>query len=345
MSTQPNPSHTSARDLVITRDVVVIGCSAGGVEALPRLLQQLPATFPATIAIVQHMAATENPYLVQILARSSSLPVGWAEQGQRMERGKVYVGPPDVHLLFSDDYFRLARGPRENHARPSIDKLFRSAAATHGSRVIGVLLTGMLDDGVSGLRAIQASGGLAIVQDPADAAFPELPRQALLALEPERTLPIDGIAQALQAYVVQPVAVSGIPTAIAFEAELDRSGPVDADRLRELGMQTPIACPDCHGPLWQIGDEQQRRFRCYLGHVASARQLVDDSAAQVEGALWSALRALNDRAHTLEVLAADADKIGNTPSAETYTVRAREARAQAELMRRFMLDLSRTRSP
>src|SRR5262249_57367245 len=130
--------------------MVVIGCSAGGVDALPRILQLPPRDLQAAIFIVQHMAPTAERYLVNILARSSALPVGWAEQGARIRRGCVVVAPPDVHLMFADEHITLTKAARENHARPSIDKLFRSAAAVHGSRVIAVLLTGMLDDGVAG---------------------------------------------------------------------------------------------------------------------------------------------------------------------------------------------------
>jgi two-component system, chemotaxis family, protein-glutamate methylesterase/glutaminase len=324
-----------------TRDIVVIGCSAGGVEALPRILVQLPATLPASVFIVQHLSPAHNPYLVEILRRDSQLPVAWAEQGDPVVRGKVYVAPPDVHLLFNDDHLRLSRGARENHSRPSIDKLFRSAAALHGSRVIGVLLTGMLDDGVAGLRAIRDAGGVVIVQDPDDAAFPDLPSRALLAVAPDRTLPVDGIGGALIALTREQVEPVAVPQHLALEAAIDRAGPVSPGKLSALGTQTPVACPDCNGPTWLLGDEHSRRYRCYLGHVTSARELLDGNAEQLEEALWSAVRALNERASTLEVLATDAERIGNGLASEGYVTRAREARQHADLARQFMIDLIR----
>ena len=323
------------------RDLVVIGCSAGGVEALPRILQQLPPDLAAAVLIVQHMVPTGAHYLVEILARSSRLPVGWAEQGSRIERRRVLVGPPDLHLLCADGHVTLTRGTRENHARPSIDKLFRSAAAVYGSRTIGVLLTGMLDDGVGGLRAIREAGGMLIVQDPMDAAFPELPTRALQAVNPDQTLAIDQIGGALIAAVGQPLAVAPVPPNVAFEAEIDRRSVVTPAEMTAMWTQTALSCPDCHGPMWQLGDEHARRFRCYLGHATTARELLDTSAAEVEAALWSAVRALNDRAMTLEALAADAERGGSGQSAETYALRARETRAQVEVARQFMLDLSR----
>lgn len=333
MTSTPTEAHA--------RDIVVIGCSAGGVEALPRILQQFPADLPAAILIVQHMAPTHKHYLAEILARTSPLPVAWAEQGARVERGRVLLAPPDVHLLLAEDHVHLNRGARENHSRPSIDKLFRSAAAAYGSRTIGVLLTGMLDDGVAGLQAIRAAGGAVIVQDPSDAAFPELPSRALHALKPDRTLPIDAIGGAIIAMVAELVTSAPAPRELVLEAAIDRESPVSPDRMNLLGTQTVVACPECQGPLWEIGDRELRRYRCYLGHSTSARELIDASAADVESALWSAVRALNDRATTLETLAADAERIGNGQSAQSYADRAREARHQAELARRFMIDLSR----
>jgi two-component system chemotaxis response regulator CheB len=323
----------------MNRDLIVVGCSAGGVDALRRLLLPLPSALAATIVIAQHLGRSDNPGLVQILRRSSALPVEWAEQGTRLERGRVYVAPPDTHLMFADGHLQLTRGPRENHSRPSIDKLFRSAAAEHADRVIGVLMTGMLDDGVAGLRAIKQAGGLVIVQDPEDAAFPDLPSSALLAVAADHVLPIVGIAPALVALVAQPAASSHPSRELATEAEIDRVGVVTPSTLDTLGPQTPISCPDCHGPTWILGDEHSRRYRCYQGHVNSARELLVRAGHEVETALWSAVRALTDRAMTLETLATDAEKLGRLQVSELYAGRARDARTQAELARQFMMEL------
>ena len=321
------------------RDIVAIGCSAGGVEALPRILQQLPEEMEASIFIVQHMAATSTPHLVGILQRSCQLPVSWAEQGAPIERRHVVVSPPDVHLLFTDGHVRLSKSARENHSRPSIDKLFRSAAALYDSRVIGVLLTGMLEDGVAGLGAIRQAGGCVIVQDPTDAAFPELPSRALQVVVPDRKLPIDAIGAAIIAFVGKDVGVSPPPLQVALEAEIDREGPVTPEKMLALGPQSSLTCPECHGPMWQVGDEQLRRYRCYLGHVATAQHILAGNEVEVEAALWSAVRALNERVLTLETLATDAALIGNGQSAGGYASRAREARQQLEIARQFVMDL------
>jgi two-component system chemotaxis response regulator CheB len=307
------------------------------------VIQQLPADLAAAVLIVQHLAPTGPCYLAEILQRSARIKVEWAEQGARLERGHVVVAPPDVHLMIQDDHARLSGSARENHARPSIDKLFRSAAATRGSRVIGVLLTGMLDDGAAGLVAIQQAGGLVIVQDPSSAAFPDMPASALKTLLPDSLLSLDAIGAELVTRVGEPVQLVPVPSDIAIEAEIDRMETVAPERMHALGRQAPIACPECHGPMWALGDERLRRYRCYLGHAASARDLLDASRGEVESALWSAVRALNDRAMTLETLAADAD---HSPMlAQSYGERAREVRTQAELARSFMIALGRPPSP
>lgn len=325
------------------RDIVVIGCSAGGVEALPRIAQQLPPSLDAAVLVVQHLAPTGTPYLVSILQRTSRLPVKWAEQGAPIEHRCILVAPPDSHLVVTDHHLALTKGARENHARPSINKLFRSAAAHYGSRVIGVLLTGMLEDGVAGLKAIREAGGIVIVQDPLDAAFPELPTRAIQALAPDQTLPIDAIGGAIIVLIGADVPVVAPPSHVALEAEIDRQVQALPAEMSSLGPQTVLACPECHGPMWQLGDEMFRRFRCYLGHVATEAEMLQANAAEVEAALWSAVRALNDRATSLETLRDDAARIGNGHSAQSYASRARETRQQVEVARKFMLELSRPR--
>ena len=182
---------------VVRRDTVVVGASAGGVEAVPRLVGQLPGDFAAAVVIVQHMAVHPKPMFVAIIQRQSALPVHWVEQGEPFVPGAVYVAPAGSHVVIVDAQLQLMGGARENYVRPSIDRLLRSAAVTRGPRTIGVLLTGMLDDGVAGLGALHRAGGYTIVQDPADAQYPELPQHALQAFTPDRVLPIDAIGSAL----------------------------------------------------------------------------------------------------------------------------------------------------
>lgn len=335
------PSWTMAEPITALqrRDLVVIGTSAGGVEALPKLLGQLPGSFDASVIIVQHIGARDSPLLVHILQRASTLPVTWAEQGERIACGHVYVAPPDTHLTVHEHHLRLSNGPRENFARPSIDRLFRSAAAHYGARVIGVLLTGMMADGVSGLHAIGESGGHTIVQDPGDAMFSELPSRAIAEMQPDETLPLEQIGPALLALIAQPVAPGQAPAPIQLEAEIDRLAPVSPREMDQLGDRAPQMCPECGGPLWKI--DREDRWRCYLGHAVNARALLEASDEQLEAALWSAVRALHERATTWESLSRDATLGRSDDVANDYAARAREARGQAELVREFMLDLQR----
>ncbi len=179
------------------RDTIILGASAGGIDAISRVIHTLPHDLASAVLVVQHMAPHAEPMLVAILQRASEIAVRWAEQGDRIEPGYVYVAPTGVHIMITNSHIQLVGGERENFVRPSIDRLLRSAAETRGPRTIGVLLTGMLDDGVAGMRALQRAGGYTIVQDPADAAYPDLPAHALVAFTPDRILPAAAIGDAL----------------------------------------------------------------------------------------------------------------------------------------------------
>lgn len=325
----------------VHRDVVVIGTSAGGVEALPRLLAQLPATLPAAVLIVQHLMAGGGSGLVDILARASTMPVAWAEHGVPIRAGRVYVAPAGVHMMVEDGTIALVGGPRENHARPAINRLFRSAAAAHGPRVIGVILTGMLDDGAAGLAMIKDAGGVAIVQDPDDAACSDMPIAAIAAASPDRVLPLDEIGGAVILSIRQPVSDRPAPRAVFFEQQLDGTAFARPEEMGALGPQTEISCPECGGPLWEIGDTTARGYRCYLGHSISPATMLQLKGTEVEMSLWAAVRALQERAGTLNRLAADSRRRGADLAAVEYESRAREAHEHADKARRFLLDLQR----
>jgi two-component system chemotaxis response regulator CheB len=255
----------------------------------------------------------------------------------------VLIAPPDAHMLFSDGHVLLSRGPRESHSRPSITKLFRSAAAHFGGRVIAVLLTGMLDDGVAGLLDVRATGGLVVIQDPEDAEFDDLPKRALEAMQPDLLLPVSRIGAQLVELVMQPQpeVASPPPEKLLLEAELDIREHADPATMDGLGRQAAVMCPDCGGPTWHVGDGAVPRYRCYLGHVATGAELLDKAGIETESALWSAVRALNDRAMTFELLAQEAARGGNSTSSDLYAGRGRETRHQADVLRTFLQDLLR----
>lgn len=316
------------------RDLIVIGTSAGGVDAVSTLLSGLPADLAASVLVVQHQLAGAIPYLVDILRRRSALPVAWAEEGAAVVPGHVYVAPPDSHLVLADGHLRLDGGARENYSRPSIDRTFRSAAELYGPRTIGVVLTGMLDDGARGLAAIRAAGGRAVVQDPTTAAFPELPTNALRIAGADRTLPLAAIPVALAELVTEaaPEAPAGWRARRAAALAVPVADP-------NLDFEAGLLCPECGGPMRLVGDPHARRYRCALGHTSDATHILVRAADDIESAMWTAVRALHDRARALLVLARDADHAGDPATAATYDRGARDAELAVTRARQLALDV------
>lgn len=317
------------------RDTVVVGTSAGGLRALQTLLVQLPADFPAAVVVVQHQHRSAGE-LANILQRASRMPVKRVDESQEVRTAHVYVAPPDRHLFFQDGNLITFRGPRENCARPAINPLFRSAAAERGSRVIGVLLTGLLDDGVAGLDSIRQCGGLAVVQEPDDAEFPDMPRHALTAGVVDHTITLADMGGLLSNLVVQSAPAVRIPEDIIREAAFSGPGSTSARELECFGEQVSLACTECGGPLWQTGEGARAVYRCHVGHALTARALLENQSVQLEQSLWAAVRALTERASTLERLAAG---VKNSRAVADFRERASEARLQAEQGRSFLISL------
>jgi two-component system chemotaxis response regulator CheB len=280
------------------RDIVVIGGSAGALAALKTLLPGLPEDFPAAIFVVMHIGTTTHSVLPEILSRAGPLPAQSARDGAGFERGCIYVAPPDRHLLLDRGRIALRRGPRENLARPAIDPLFRSAAAEFGARVIGVLLSGMLYDGASGLRAIKRCGGIAGVQ--ADAPYPEMPSHALDVTDVDHRVPAAEIAALLVRLMGEPAGASPeVPEDIRFEARM-AAGEVNGIKVEErLGTLTPLTCPECGGSLWEMEDGPVLRHRCHAGHAYDGKLLLAEQSEVIDWALWSALRVHEERAALL----------------------------------------------
>lgn len=247
------------------RSIIVVGASAGGVEALKRLATYLPPDLTAAVFVVLHVGQTS--YLPEILDRAGPLRATKAESGEQFERGRIYVASPGFHLLLHDDHMLLRRGPRENLARPAIDPLFRSAACSYGARVIGVLLSGSLSDGTSGLRAIKAVGGVTVIQDPQDAAVPDMVRSAQRHVQIDHCVPIAGMGDLLARLASEPAGETlPVPPGVRLEAAVaaqEHSAMSNEDRLGDLSV---FVCPECHGPLWEIEDGDMLRFRCHTGH-------------------------------------------------------------------------------
>lgn len=322
------------------RDIVVIGASAGGVEALLALVPQFPADFPASVFIVTHIPAEYPSQLPKILSRGSKLPVMHPFDGQKMERGQIYVAPSDYHLLIDGEDIRLSRGPKENHFRPAIDVLFRSAARSHGSRVTGIVLTGVLDDGAAGLFAIKSRGGRAMVQLPSDALFADMPRNAMKAVDVDYCLPISEMGVILESMVNENDGAKegAVPEGMELEVKIALDYDGFAHGVMELGELTSYTCPECHGALASIKDGKLIRFRCHTGHAYSLNTLLVDVTKSIDSTLWDALRTIEESELLMSHLAGHLREQGQDGAAETVLQKAREARERAKIVRKLVLN-------
>jgi two-component system chemotaxis response regulator CheB len=324
---------------VVQRDLIVVGASAGGVEALQRLVAELPPELPAAVLVVLHLMTSGTSVLDSILSRAGDLPASQARDGERPERGHVYVSPPDVHMLLRGPTIHLSSGPRENGHRPAIDPLFRSAARAFGRRAIGVVLTGNLDDGTDGLRLIKERGGATVVQDPDDAAYGDMPQNAIDHVEPDRVVPLAEIGRTLCDLIDAP-----LNPAPARRPEDPEAQPVDLVEV-ELGREPPegeaslLTCPDCGGVLMERDEGGVVRFACRVGHAYSPESLVEEQGAALESALWHAMRTLEERADLLRRIARRAQRRGATETEERLQGRAAAATRQAEEIRTTILRL------
>lgn len=321
-------------------DIIVIGASAGGVEAATQLVRSLPADIPAAIFVVIHIAAHSNSVLPQILQRRGHLPATHAKDKEKIQHRQVYVAPPDLHLLVKPGYINLAHGPKENRHRPAVDPLFRSAARSYQSRVIGVILSGTLDDGTAGLLEIKKVGGIAIVQDPEEALYDGMPGSAIENVEVDYVLPIAEIGEKLVTLAYEPVETNNnnsVDPQLAMEtdmAELDREA---VQSLERPGKESPYSCPECGGVLWEINNGNFLRFRCRTGHAFSPGSLFAEQSDALEQALWVALRALKEQSALSRKLAKRAKARNHSITANRFAEQAQEADSKADLIRRVLV--------
>ena len=300
MSANPQNSQRAERQAP-GHDIVVIGTSAGGLKAVSAVLSVLPADFPAAIFLVQHMASDQKSYLPELLDDVCDLPVSSPPDNERFVRGRVYVAAPDHQLLLHEDRVRAIRGPQENRFRPSIDALFRSAARSHGSRVIGMILTGSLDDGTVGLQTIKKRGGITVVQDPDEAEYPSMPRTALRYVEVDHTVKIAEAGALLLRLVLEPPPPQeGFPLTPAIEIESRIAEQLMNTReflgsVEKIGKRTTYTCPECNGAIWEIGLNEPMKLRCHVGHSFTGEIFSAQQSTNMENALWSAVRIMEEK--------------------------------------------------
>ncbi|WP_434674471.1 chemotaxis protein CheB [Pseudomonas sp. R1-15] len=280
--------------------VIVIGTSSGGLAALREFLAELPSDFNAAVFVTMHIGDQPSA-LPSLLTQSSQLPVGFALSQEQVVTGRVYIAPPDKHLLVKKGAIQITRSAKENHSRPAIDPMFRSAAISYGSSVIGVLMTGELDDGVVGLQAIKAYGGLAFVQDPETAEAPSMPTNALRHVTVDGCLPLTELSkrlvQVINQRTAEATAASESKRIEPFATENDLAEDFSkggTSALDEIGRVAGISCPECGGALWEV-HASSPRFRCHTGHAYTAAALFHAQDETIEEALWVAIRALHEK--------------------------------------------------
>lgn len=320
------------------RDIVVIGGSSGATAPLKAILHALPEGFPAAVFIVLHIPARSIGILATVASSATRLPVHAAADGMLIEPGNIYLAVPDHHLIIADGHIRLGRGPRENMARPAIDPLFRSAAIAYGPRVVGVVLSGLLSDGASGLEAVKRCGGVAVVQDPADAIADEMPRSAMTAVTVDLAIPSARLGDVLSDLVREPAGPGvPIPPEIRLEVDIAAGERIDSRILRRIADPAALTCPNCNGVLSTVRNAKPLRYRCQVGHALTADVVAKEQENAVDEALRVALRVIEERAELVSRMAEDGRTSGRRAVAEMYEERATEYRQYADTIRRAVL--------
>jgi two-component system chemotaxis response regulator CheB len=322
---------------VVGRDIIVIGASAGGVGALSGVIEYLPPDLPAAVFVVLHLAPHGRSALPSILGRSGCLPASHPTNGEAIEPGRIYIAPPDHHLAIDGDKVILSRNASENGHRPAIDVLFRTAARAFGPRVVGVVLTGNLDDGTAGLAAIKRCGGAAVVQDPSEADYPSMPESAIANVDVDHVLPLGDIGPMLDrlAREARPAIPADRGTVEEEPYDMgvndnDTGGPGPA------GEPSGFTCPDCGGSLYERPGEKLLHFRCRTGHAFSPESLLAKQSDTLDAALWAALRSLEENAAMARRMEKRAREHDNEMSRRRYERRAHEAESHAKLLRSML---------
>jgi two-component system chemotaxis response regulator CheB len=326
------------------RNIVVIGGSAGSFPAVKDLLRKIPPDIRAALFFVQHMKHDKRTQLDRLLDAHADLTVCAASDGKPVRAGEMRTACPNRHLLLTQDGMRLVHGPKENHCRPAIDPLFRSAAAQYRTRVIAVLLSGYLSDGISGLNAVRRCGGLTMVQDPADAQVADMPMNALDHHEPDYIGSAERLADLIIELSGQPAPEPDpVPPDIAMEVQMSLGRELSMHNERQLGELSPFACPDCGGNLWQI-DDVLPRFRCHVGHGFTGDALAEVQGEKLDAALWTALRGMRERAELLRKLETETANGKARPSGR-FSSSAAELEDQANTLMQFIMSRETSNAP
>jgi two-component system chemotaxis response regulator CheB len=326
--------------------IVTVGASAGGVESLTAFVASLPPDLDAAVFVVLHIPPNFVSSLPQILSQRGPLRAIHPDDGDRINPGYIYVAPPDHHLLIEADRILVKRGPKENRNRPSVDALFRSAAYSHGARVIGIVLSGALDDGTSGLWSIKRLGGVTVVQDPSESSFDSMPLNALSQVEIDHCLLANQMGALLSRLAAESTRIE------PHDAEHERqkmqvevSVAVDGDALRKgvmkIGQLTPYTCPECQGVLVRLEEGKLTRFRCHTGHAYSASALLSGVMGKIDESYWAVMRSLEEAAMLLDQIGNNLTDEGQSATAKLFLDRGKAAMEQSRQLREAVLSTER----
>jgi two-component system chemotaxis response regulator CheB len=324
--------------------VIVVGASAGGMSALSEFVAQLKTGMDASVFIVMHLSRTSiGDFLLRHLQPLTQLQCEIATEGASIKKGHIYIASPNLHLLVKKETIVLGRGPEENRWRPSIDVLFRSAAAAYSTRAIGVILTGLMDDGTTGMLAIKRSGGTSIVQDPNEAEYPDMPLSVLNNMEVNYCISLADMGEVIWGITQTSPEEKPAPDDVIVESQIAERVVVDYENIKQLGETSIYACPDCGGGLWDItkpgsGREQIVRYRCHIGHSYSEKDLVVKQGEIFESTLWIALRIMEERRNLLMKMKDDNAKRGFSILAKSYKERADSIQIHVDKMKEVLFD-------
>lgn len=321
--------------------IIVIGASAGGLDAIKKLVESLPHNFQIPIFIVWHMAPGLRGIVPDILNKLNSIHAAHAVDNEVIKPNRIYIAPPDHHLLIEEGSLRLSRGPKENHFRPAVDPLFRSASYNYGNRVIGIVLSGWLDDGTSGLWRIKHNGGIAIVQDPNDAEVPSMPENAAREVAVDYCIPVNEMAAILTKLSKTPL--PGNTEHIKDEKTKIEIGIAAGDSAYnrgslKIGELSPLTCPECLGVLSKITDGNLTRYRCHTGHAYSVETLLAGITEKIEGNLYNAMAGIEESMMLLNHIGDNLAEVNHLKLAALYFNKAKEAESRANLLRKTIMN-------
>jgi two-component system, chemotaxis family, protein-glutamate methylesterase/glutaminase len=327
--------------------IIVIGASAGGLEVLTKLIKQFPEELPAAVFVVMHMAATSSAEIVvNHIQKHTRISCKVAVNKAFIQSGNIYLAPADHHLLISGNYMLVTQGPRENQFRPAIDPLFRSAAASYSSSVIGIVLSGMLHDGTVGMDAVKRSGGISIIQHPEDAPYPDMPLSVLKNVEVDHAVPVAEMGELVMRLLQEKVSSeTEAPYDIKVEARIAERVMGTTEEIDKIGKRVPYTCPECGGNLWELSHGSLLRYRCHLGHTFSGDSLMNTLNEELEESLWIALRILEERKNLLSTMVEQEERQGPKTWASGQRERVDDIKVHINRIREVLMSSKKPEDP